>query len=105
MLATLAAQEMPEAQNILSRRIDGVIRRRLEIELRRGHAAILRFPQQQIDNPAATDVRTRRMAMLKDIGVGAAGFLQRISQDLQQIEAAVVIDGLGELRDSAVAPG
>src|SRR5262249_23548497 len=51
--------------------------------------SILRFPQHQIDNPAAADVRPWRMAMLKNVGIGAAGFLQRVGQNRQQIEAAV----------------
>jgi hypothetical protein len=45
------------------------------------------------------------MAMLKNLAVSASCLLQGIGKDRQQIEAAVVVNGLGEFRDSAVALG
>src|SRR5262245_3413427 len=66
---------------------------------------ILLFPQQQIDDPAAADMWPRPAAVRQDVGVVAARLCQRVSEDRQQVEAAVVVDRLREVADGAVVPG
>ncbi len=53
---------------------------------------LLLFVQQQIDDPAAADVLAGLAAVIQNAGVGAAGFFQRVGQDRQAFEGAVVVD-------------
>jgi hypothetical protein len=48
---------------------------------------------------------SRLAAMVKDVGVGAAGFFERISKYRHSVEDPLVIYGLGNVLDGAVIPG
>src|SRR5262245_835511 len=61
--------------------------------------------QNQIDDPATADVRAGAAAVVENLRVGAAGFLQSVGKDRHDVVAAVVVDGLGQLGDGAVVPG
>src|SRR5262245_30478637 len=73
---------------------------------------LLSLPEQQIDDPAAADVRARRAAMAQDVGAGGAGVRERVGEDgetavieMAARQLAFVVDRLGQLRDGAVVPG
>src|SRR4051794_30422345 len=65
---------------------------------------ILRLSQQQIDDPAAADVFVRPAAVCQDVGVIAAGLLQRVGEDRHQVEAPLVVDRAGQLFGGAAVP-
>src|SRR5262245_32416048 len=52
----------------------------------------LRLAEEEIDGPAAADVRPRPAAVGEDVGVGAAGVLQRVRQDRQPLEGPLLVD-------------
>ncbi len=54
----------------------------------------LLFPQHEIDDPAAADVRAITTAMIEDLRILAAGVLNRIGEDGHSVEGAVVVDSL-----------
>src|SRR5580700_5418724 len=66
---------------------------------------ILLFTQQQIDDPAAADVWPVAAAMVEDVRIAAPGFFERVGKNRHQIDAAVVINRLGEFRNGGVVPG
>jgi hypothetical protein len=66
--------------------------------------SILLFTQQQIDDPAAADVRAGAAAMVEDIRIAAPGFFERVGENRHQV-AALVVNRLGEFRNSGVVPG
>src|SRR3954451_6826870 len=68
-----------------------------------GMASLL--SEQEVDHPAAPDVRPGAAAVGEDVGVGAAGVLQRVSQHGQTVEGAVIVDGLRELGHGTAVPG
>src|SRR5262245_1370258 len=50
-------------------------------------------------------MRPRPPAVGQDVGVGAACFLQGISQDGHSVEGTFVVDGFGQLDYRAIVPG
>ncbi len=64
----------------------------------------LLLAKNQINNPAATDMNSFLAAVVKDIGVVAARFLQGVRQNGQSVEGLVVVDRLGHFRDRPIAP-
>src|SRR5262249_23251480 len=61
--------------------------------------------EDEIDDPAAADVRPRPAAVLQHIGVVAARILQRVGEDRQPVEGAVSVGALGERDDGGGKPG
>jgi hypothetical protein len=55
-------------------------------------------------NPAAPHVLPWSAAVAKDVRVGTTGFFQSVRQDGQVLEAAVIVDGLGNVGRGAVVP-
>jgi hypothetical protein len=47
---------------------------------------------------------SRLAAVAQDVGVGAAGFFQSVSEDGQAVESSVVVDRLGESSNSGSEP-
>src|SRR5262245_54008525 len=60
-------------------------------------AARLFLAQEQVEHPAAAHVLAPAAAVAEDGGVGAARLLQRVGEDGQVGEAALVVDHVGEL--------
>jgi hypothetical protein len=58
------------------------------------HASTL--AQNQIDDPAAADVRPFAAAVGEDFGVVATGVFQRVGEDREAVEGTVVVDCLGD---------
>ena len=65
----------------------------------------LRLAEQQIDDPAAADMLARLTAMVQEVGVGAAGVFQGVSEDWKAVESTVLVDGFGKLRHRVGKPG
>src|SRR5690349_5601475 len=63
------------------------------------------LPQQAIHHPAAARVLATRPAMRQNIGVVAAGLLQRVGEDGQAAEGTVLVDAPGGAVDGRGAPG
>jgi hypothetical protein len=63
----------------------------------------LRLAKDQIDHPAAAYMLACRAAMVKDFSVVTAGFFQGVGKDGYAVEGSVVVDGLGQLTDGAMA--
>jgi hypothetical protein len=57
---------------------------------------VLRLPQHEIDGPATAHVLARFPTVEQEVGVRAAGFFERIREDWQAVEAAILIDGIGD---------
>jgi hypothetical protein len=64
----------------------------------------LLLSQNQIDDPAATDVFAGLTAVVEDVGVGAAGFFEGVGKHRETVESTLVIDTLREFRDGAIVP-
>jgi hypothetical protein len=60
--------------------------------------------QNEIDDPAAPDVRPRPPAVGEDVDIGAARFFKTVCQDRQVIEAAVVLRVRVKPRVERLAP-
>src|SRR5436305_1032056 len=60
--------------------------------------------QQQVDDPAAADVRPGAATVRQDGLVVAAGVEQRVGQDGEAVEGALLVDALRDLRDAPVVP-
>src|SRR5262249_7950132 len=61
--------------------------------------------QNQIHHPTASYMLPWLSAVRENVGVSATGFLKSIGQDGHQVEVSVVVNGLGQFRDSAIVPG
>ncbi len=66
---------------------------------------VLLFSQNQIDHPAAADMRPRAPAVIENLAVGAAGVFQRVAKNWHDVIATIVVNRLRELRNGAVVPG
>src|SRR6516164_1451548 len=55
--------------------------------------------EQQVQHPAAADVRPGAAAVVEDGGVGAAGVFQRVGEDGHVLESPFVVDAAGDGRD------
>src|SRR4051812_35115360 len=62
------------------------------------------LPEQEIDDPAAPHMVPAATAVFEDGDVGAAGFFERVGQDRQISEAALIVNDLGEFGDGASVP-
>src|SRR5262245_64372206 len=58
--------------------------------------------QHQIDRPTPSRVLAAAAAVGQQLGVGAARLFQRVGEDRQVVEAAVVVDGSGDPRRGGV---
>ena len=68
-------------------------------------AVLLIFSQDQIDDPAATDMLAGLLAMIEDVGIGAAGVFESVGEDGKKVEGAVGVDGLGHISHTRCSPG
>src|SRR5947209_19283311 len=64
----------------------------------------LLLPQNEIDDPAAPDVRPRPPKVAQDVRVRAAGLFEGVGQDGHTVEGPLVVDGLGNFGHGAAAP-
>src|SRR3954453_17546304 len=71
----------------------------------RGYCTSSRLAEQQVDGPAAADVRAGAAAVTQQVGVGAAGLFEGVGEDRQVVEGAVVVDLPGDRGYGAVVPG
>src|SRR5262245_54099911 len=62
------------------------------------------FAENQIDDPAAADMRSGPTAVVEDIAVGARRILQRVGEDRHDLPAAVLVDRLRQFHDGPVVP-
>src|SRR5262245_14366845 len=69
-------------------------------------ASVMRSPlvRQEVNDPAATDVRPRLATMFKNIPVETARFLQGIGHNGHGVEPLAVVDPTGQFQHSAVVP-
>jgi hypothetical protein len=58
--------------------------------------------EEQVEHPAAPDVRTRPPAMGQDVRVRTTGLFESIGQDGEVLELAALVDGLGECEDGGI---
>src|SRR5687767_11085403 len=58
----------------------------------------------KVDEPAASKMLLRLVAVFEDILVVATRFLECVAQDRQAVEGPVLVDRLGHLDDGAVVP-
>src|SRR5262245_38498400 len=61
--------------------------------------------QAKVNHPAPPSVRSGTTAVGEYRRIGATGFLQGVCQNRQALEGPVLIDRLGQPRDSASTPG
>src|SRR5581483_3298217 len=55
------------------------------------------FSEQQIHHPAAAHMNTGFAAVVKDVGVIAAGVFQRVRQNWQALKGTFIVHGLSDL--------
>src|SRR5262249_31805002 len=67
--------------------------------------ASLRLAEEEIDDPAATDVRPGAAAVVEDGAVGAAGVFERVGKYGQVVEVIMVVDVRGKGRQESSVPG
>src|SRR5262245_53176624 len=63
-----------------------------------------RLAEQQIHDPAATDVRAGTAAVREDTSISAAGVFERVGEDRQLVKVPAVVHGPGEPGDRPVIP-
>src|SRR4051812_32110882 len=56
-------------------------------------------PECQVERPATSDVRAGAAQMAENGGVGAAGLFQRVGEDGEAVEGALVVDRSGDVGD------
>jgi len=64
-----------------------------------------RFAEEKVHHPATPDVWPWLPAVAEDVGIRAPGVFKGVGQDGQAVEGSLIVDGLGELWESAVVPG
>ena|ERR1017187_8686818 len=64
----------------------------------------LLLAQDQVHDPATSDVRPFASAVVQDFGVGATRFLKGVGKDVHVLKLPLVVNGLGDFRDRAIAP-
>src|SRR5262245_41495308 len=62
------------------------------------------LPENQVECPAASDVKARLPPVVQDARLGTARFLQGICKNRKSVERTVVVDRLGEGHHSRCAP-
>jgi hypothetical protein len=65
---------------------------------------LLHLAEKQVNYPAAAHVLAAGSAMLKDVGVIAAGFFERVGEDRQLGESAIAVNGFRDFRDRIIVP-
>ena len=64
----------------------------------------LLLAQDQVHNPAAPNMWPFASAMAQNVGVRAARFFESIGKNRHVLEAAFLVNGLGDFRDRAIVP-
>src|SRR5262249_28986801 len=72
----------------------------------RSRAKVLFLPEQEVQHEAAPHMDGSLLtAMAEDVLVRTAGFFESVRQDGQVLEPPVLVNGVSQIHDTAVAPG